>query len=129
MIDRHTIASNKKSPPVVFIGQYNLGRVLLPEFTSLIAIFSPEEVLKSIKADNLKRHFQVIDSKDVIGESNDPTQMRTTTLTMRRTGDQIFEEVDKTALQKAYIQNFSSLGSKKLFSHSQEDNHDYSKVS
>jgi hypothetical protein len=114
---------------VVFIGKCNLGRVPLPEFTSLIAIFSQEEVLKSRKTTNSIRHFQAIDSKDVFGESNNPNLIITTTLTMRRTGDHKFEEVDKKATPKACIRNISSVGSKKLFSHLQEDNNDYSKVS
>jgi hypothetical protein len=107
--DSQTIITNKKSPPMVFIGMNELGRFTQPELNSLYATFSQEEVLSSIGTANSAQQFQVTGSKYVIGNCKNPDQMGTASLTVSCTGEQKFEEIEKLAQKKAQIQNYSSV--------------------
>ncbi len=109
MSDTQTMITNKKSPPMVFIGMNDLGSFTQPELNSLLETFSQEEVLRSKVTGNSAQQFPVIVSKYVIGDCNDPDQMRTASLTVSCTGDQKIEEIEKLAQKKAQIQNYSSV--------------------
>ena len=93
----------------------DLGRVTQPELNSLFSTFSQEEVLRSIDTGNSAQQFQVIGSKYVIGDSHNPDQMRTASLTVSCTGDQKFEEIEKLAQKKAQIQNYSSVNTPNFY--------------
>lgn len=83
------------------------GKFPQPEMPSFLAIISHEEVLNPFDSTKLIQQFQAILSNDDIGASNNNDQMRTTTLTMKRTGDQMIEEA-KNHYQKCSNQPFFS---------------------
>ena len=115
MITGHPIFSMYKVSPVSLLSSYFPGRFILSGLNLLHVSILQKEVLKSIDSTKSTQQFHVIGSNKVIGESNDNNQMSTTTLTMRRTGDQIIEEaeyIDRCILQ---AKNFSSAITKTLF--------------